>query len=304
MVNFLRFCWLCLKEAWGGLFDAANAWATVLGTYVIYVSLGFWGYRLIPPETFEGVIALAVLSLIAAGVGIFNVRLISAPARLYMRAKTEADELRKIIDSDAVKDRAVDLQDRRQHTAALMAVAEAYKLAAPPAAIAITPPSPPLSDSSGAWKPTPEAIEAFAEPELIAVRDKQAERFYEGYMKAREAEDEIQKIKNKFGNDTTLESEDVAMNQRRLTAYNIQTSHAEDGLRMAWAALRTDIDSKLTRGLLIAKGFRSPHIAGREETEILMAEWRILDLNNVTSCATKKMSNDVLYTGVAIRRAD
>jgi hypothetical protein len=68
MVTFLQFGWLCLKEACWGLLDAANAWATVLGASVIYAALWFFGYRLILPETFEGVIFLAIISVVAAGV--------------------------------------------------------------------------------------------------------------------------------------------------------------------------------------------------------------------------------------------
>jgi hypothetical protein len=43
MVKILRFYWLCLKEAWSGLFDQANAWATVFGFIVIYAVLGLLG---------------------------------------------------------------------------------------------------------------------------------------------------------------------------------------------------------------------------------------------------------------------
>jgi hypothetical protein len=159
------------------------------------------------------------------------------------------------------------------------------------------------------WKAAPEAVEAFAERDLIAMRDKQGELFHEGYMKTHEIEDQIREIQKKFENwrsldTTTLEGRTLRANQRRLEVYNMQAADAKDGLRRAWDALRVDIESKLTRGYLIARGFRSPHGAGSAETEISMAEWRILDLNNVTSEATKKGSNEVLYSGVALQRAD
>lgn len=164
-------------------------------------------------------------------------------------------------------------------------------------------------DPSDIWKAAPEAMEAFAERDLIALRDKQSELFHEGYMKAHEAEDEIREIQNKFANwrsldTTTLEGRTLRANQRRLEVYNMQTAHAKDGLRRAWDALRVDIESKLTRGYLIAKGFRCPHVVGSAETEISMAEWRILDLNNVTSEAIKKGSDDILYSGIVLRRSD
>jgi hypothetical protein len=124
MVKILRFYRLCLKEAWSGLFDQANAWATVLGAIVIYVALRLLGYRMILPETFEEVIGLAILSLVAAGAALFVVRLLAAPARLYLRAKSEVellkDELHKRADDPAV-------EAQRQHTAAVVAHTEALK---------------------------------------------------------------------------------------------------------------------------------------------------------------------------------
>jgi hypothetical protein len=299
MVQILRFYWLCFKEAWSGLFDQANAWATVLGFAVLYLALWLLGYRLIPPETSEGVILLALLSLVAAGMAIFVVRLVTAPARLYFQAKGESEALRKIVDSDAARERAIDLEERRKHTAALLVMAEAYKLSIPPPSIPPPPPEP--SHHSDLWKSASEAIEAFAEPDLIAMRDKQGELFHEGFMKAREAQDEIQKIQSAIQNDATSGSGDLARSQRLLRVFTMQTSHAEDGLRQAWAALRADIDSKLTRGALIAKGFRSPHVAGSAAIEISKEEWQILDLNNVTSEATQKRSNNILYSGIALR---
>lgn len=209
------------------------------------------------------------------------------------------------------------IEAQRQHTAAILAQTEALKLSVPfikdgAAEIPVynfpiaNLPSPDFSDM---WKPAPEAVEAFAESDLIAVRDKQGDLFNEGYMKTFEIEDEIREIQKKFENwrsldTTTLEGRTLKARERGLEVYRMQTADAKDGLRQAWDALRVDIESKLTRGHLIAKGFRSPHVAGSAEVEIPMAEWRIMDLNNVTSEAVKKGSNDILYSGVVLRRVD
>jgi hypothetical protein len=224
-----------------------------------------------------------------------------------VRAKAELGALHEIAASDATRYRVTDLEERRQHTAAILALAAAYQL--PSSSAPNAPRSQSPSDHSDVWRPASEAVEVFAERDLVAERDKQADQFYEGYMKAHEAKDEIQKIQNKFGDwrsldPNTSEGFHLALNQRRLTLYEMQTNQATDGLKRAWDALRLDIASKLTRGALIAKGFRSPHVAGRIEIEILPAEWRIMDLNNVTSDAIKKGSNEILYSGVALCKAD
>src|ERR1700737_924654 len=209
------------------------------------------------------------------------------------------------------------IEAQRQTAAAILAHAEAIKLSIPLPKVDSAEISDlslggadPLSPtSSDVWKVAPEAVEAFAESELIEVRNKQAELFHEGYMSLHEAEDKIREIQNKFENwhsldANTPEGRTLGANQRRVELNKMQISHSGDELRRAWDALRADIESKLTRGYLIGGGFRSPHVAGSAETEISMAEWRILDLNNVTSEATKKGSNDVLYSGVVLRRAD
>src|ERR1700682_3078996 len=190
------------------------------------------------------------------------------------------------------------LEATRQNTTAMLAIAETLKALSSPHSIdeRIEIPADPL----GMWKPAPEAVEAFAEKSLIEERDKQHERFYEGYMKSHEVADEIVRIQGA----PVLDNQAIETNRRRLRLYDMQTAIAKDELGRVWSALRADIASKLNRRHLIAKGFRFPHVAGRAATEISTEEWQILDLNNETSDATQKGSNEVIYSGVALRMAD
>jgi hypothetical protein len=88
-----RFYWLCVKDAWRGSWDKANAWATLLGAVILWIGAESLGYHVIIPDTFPGAILLFVLCLGAAWVVIFAVRLIGAPARLYERAQVETRSL-------------------------------------------------------------------------------------------------------------------------------------------------------------------------------------------------------------------
>jgi hypothetical protein len=151
------------------------------------------------------------------------------------------------------------------------------------------------------WKSPLDAIEAFAEGSLIEIKNAWGEKFSDTHLRKFESEQEIETLLKS----TAPERENELGRQRRINqAATIGNQLAESELRGVWAAIRTDIESKLARGHLIARGFRSPHIAGRDEVEIPKGEWRILNLNNETSEAIKKGTADVIYSGVVIRRAD
>jgi hypothetical protein len=152
------------------------------------------------------------------------------------------------------------------------------------------------------WKSAPDAIDAFAEGGLIAARDKWIETFQEAYTKGHEAEDQIREIQKQHGanpaNDTD-EGRLLDLNRRRLEACTMQSDIAKDELKRAWNDLRDDLQKKMLDGLLVARGFREPHVAGGTEVEIPSSEWRILVLDNVNSEALRKGSGAVIYSGVA-----
>ena len=137
---------------------------------------------------------------------------------------------------------------------------------------------------------------------VIAARDKWIETFQEAYTKGHEAEDQIREIQKQHGanpaNDTD-EGRLLDLNRRRLEACTMQSDIAKDELKRAWNDLRDDLQKKMLDGLLVARGFREPHVAGGTEVEIPSSEWRILVLDNVNSEALRKGSGAVIYSGVA-----
>jgi hypothetical protein len=154
------------------------------------------------------------------------------------------------------------------------------------------------------WKAAPEAIESFAESDLIANRDKWKQAFYDASQYGHEAEDKISALKKKMGGgilgiDDTRE---LNANQRRLEVAALQFDIAKDELTRAWDSLRLDVHTKLMNGILVARGFHVPHVGGSSEVDISPTDWRILTLQNVTSEARAKPSGDALYTGIIIRK--
>jgi hypothetical protein len=165
---------------------------------------------------------------------------------------------------------------------------------------------PPLAVESrkdvGIWKSAPEAVEAFAEADLIASRDEWQKKLDDVLTIGHEAEDKLTALNKKLakgilGIDDTKE---LNITRRKAEVAALQSNIAKDELRQAWDALRLDVEAKLLSGNLVARGFRVPHIAGSSEVEILPAEWRILTLQNVKSEAFSKTSGAMIYEGIVI----
>ena len=110
MANFFKFYCLCLKDAWRGSIEKANAWAAIIGATIIWVGLWAWGYQLNPPETFGEGIFLTVFCLAAAWVALFVVRVISAAPRLYTKLE---DENKTLLAKVITTEQAAERQGRR-----------------------------------------------------------------------------------------------------------------------------------------------------------------------------------------------
>lgn len=91
--NMACFYWLCVKDAWHGSWDKANAWATLLGAIVLWIGAESLGYHVIIPDTLPGTILLFVFGLGAAWIVIFIAHLIYAPARIYEKAQAKIRSL-------------------------------------------------------------------------------------------------------------------------------------------------------------------------------------------------------------------
>jgi hypothetical protein len=87
------FYWLCVRRAWSGSVEKANAAANILGTAIIAIVLWFFGYQLILPDKGGEAVAFGLLCIFAAWLVIFTYRFLGAPAALYW----EADEKTKVL---------------------------------------------------------------------------------------------------------------------------------------------------------------------------------------------------------------
>jgi hypothetical protein len=154
------------------------------------------------------------------------------------------------------------------------------------------------------WKVAHDAVETFAEPSLIAARDKSKQKAEEAHLKSFDAEDAIRDIKKKFAGslvpDDAPEARTLATKQMILQHYKRGIDWSTDELRGTWDELRSDIHKKLVSGALVAKGFRVPHVAGTAEVEITSSEWRILVLDSAEARALRKDDNEVVYSGLMI----
>jgi hypothetical protein len=154
------------------------------------------------------------------------------------------------------------------------------------------------------WKSAANAVEAFAEPALLAARDQWSKKFDKAHESGGIAEDTIRDIRKKFVNGNVPESAPEARlidnNRRKLEVSTLQVDIAKEELRRAWDALRSDIHKKLCGGKLISKGFRAPHVGGNPEVTISSAEWRALTLDNIKSEAIRDGDSEILYTGLLI----
>jgi len=158
----------------------------------------------------------------------------------------------------------------------------------------------------GDWKSPPDAVELFADPELVAAKNKWLSSLENSTLKGFDAEDELKKIqKETIPSDAEASAERekrLALVLRKLKLHTMFSKTATEEYRRAWEALRGDMHSKLIAGTLTAKGFRTPHTSGNREVDIPRAEWRILILNQVNSEAIAAGSSEVLYSGLLIRK--
>jgi hypothetical protein len=153
------------------------------------------------------------------------------------------------------------------------------------------------------WKGAPDAVEAFAYPDLIAERDKWKEMFEDALLRGYEAQDKIAALRTQMGGIFGVdETDELGASQRKLEVAAMQSDMAKGEVRRAWDKLRADIHAKLLNGNLVARGFRRPHTLGSPEVVIPASEWRILFLQNVTSEASSKTSSEALYEGIVIRK--
>lgn len=154
------------------------------------------------------------------------------------------------------------------------------------------------------WKAAPEAIEAFADPALLAERDKQASQLERSMLRRIDAQQKIDDILKALPSHQATEGSEE-FKQIECQNWNINANSniermTEPYLRKAWDKLREDLHKKLINHTLVAKGFREPHVAGNAEVEISSAEWRILVLDNVDSRALRKSDHEVVYSGLLI----
>jgi hypothetical protein len=155
------------------------------------------------------------------------------------------------------------------------------------------------------WKNVSAAIELFAEGSLRKTRDKCEAEFIEASGKVHEAENQVGNIRIKYANAPYGAEEANARNAAhdKLEAYGIYLNQAKYELTSAWDTLREEINKKLCRGELVAKGFRVPHVGGNTEIEILPAEWRVLLLDSAKSEAIRKNDGGTVYTGILVSKA-
>ncbi len=129
------------------------------------------------------------------------------------------------------------------------------------------------------------------------------QKLAEAFEKGHAAEDDLRKLTNKgaeYPADGTDAARGVDRARRMMQAAAYQRDIAKGELPSAWEALRADVHKKLSSGILVGKGFRSPHAGGAPEITIPQDEWRILALDNVKSEVTTKRDGQVAYVGVLI----
>jgi len=91
----LSFRWKCIKRAYRGSVEIANAWASLLGAGVIWAFLEWLEIKMPLPDTMLGGVALTFGCLSASWFVIFLFRLWLAPGLLYAEAQDNIDALAK-----------------------------------------------------------------------------------------------------------------------------------------------------------------------------------------------------------------
>jgi hypothetical protein len=152
------------------------------------------------------------------------------------------------------------------------------------------------------WKSVPEAIEAFADPALLAARRKWDESLGNSIDRQFDLESKKQELIKKLPAGRIIEGSDEAVtigkHDSQIGRWATLQNHQEPELRRAWDDLRSDMQKKLMSGSLRARGFRAPYSGGDPEVDISPAEWRILRLDNVKSAADD--GSKVIYSGLVI----
>lgn len=88
------FYWECVKYAWRGSIEFANAWAPILGALVLWL-FSEWKEMKVPlPDTLLGNIGLTLSFLLAGWIVTFGIRLfLLAPAHLYEKTARRTSDL-------------------------------------------------------------------------------------------------------------------------------------------------------------------------------------------------------------------
>jgi hypothetical protein len=107
------FYWECIKYAWHGSIDGANAAAPIPEAVVLYGVYFLWtGEKMTLPESALGGIELAAACLGAAWVMIFVIRICTAPAYLYSKQQQLIEDLAGRL--EIIKNPAIDAETKRR----------------------------------------------------------------------------------------------------------------------------------------------------------------------------------------------
>jgi hypothetical protein len=158
------------------------------------------------------------------------------------------------------------------------------------------------------WKTAPDAVEAYAAPELLQARDHWMARCKAASDKEAEAQRHIDEIRDRFPEGEVPKEADVrqdfdqAERQQRVNARVVMNAQQE--IHQLRLDIHSDVYKKLCVGTLLAKGVREPRVAGSSEIQIPSAEWRMLMLLHVDAKAVQKgIDGKLVYSGIVIGKA-
>jgi hypothetical protein len=279
----------------------SDSFPIVVGGGVVVVALFFH-------SIYEDLLKDIVLKRVSAFMGLpvaelvsrlteMAVPIVGAVASIWIVLLFARREFRSVVPDPMV-------EAQRLHTAAILAQTEAWKANAstdvPAPNVAALNRQAPI-DLGEDWQIAEHALEKFAAVPLINERNKWREMFEESYLAGHEAQDKITALQNAMGSLLGInDTQQMETSRRKLQLSAMQYDMAKGELKRSWDNLREDIEWKLAKGALMAKGFRSPHVSGNAEVAIFPAEWRVLTLNNAKSEALRKGSGEVLYSGLLI----
>jgi hypothetical protein len=157
------------------------------------------------------------------------------------------------------------------------------------------------------WKAARDALEIYADPELIKARDYWSERFRTAVEKETATKQHIQDIRDKFPNgDVPKDSDawpDLEQAERRLRSNEMAVMHTQEEVRRLWFDIHADLNRQFLTGELVAKGNREPPVEGSSEVRNPSAEWRALMLHLDGKAVQRGIDGKVVYSGVVIRKA-